>query len=125
MKKLLFSLATFLFCLPAFASVPTKGPIILRPGRPTLPIPSKPSRTPAQMLISATQYADNIIIRFEGFSESVTISIYNDSGAIVDTVTEFVSDGDELSVDITTLPMGSYVLEIAFDESIYVGQFEM
>lgn len=125
MKKILFFLATTLMCVTASAGLPTRGPIILKPGRPTLPIPSPTPKTESLALFSAFQTPDEIIITSEAVSTTVTVNIYNAAGVVVETVTETVSVGDDFFVDVMNLPTGAYVLEIAFEDTIYVGQFEL
>lgn len=76
-------------------------------------------------IFSAFQTPDEIIITSEAVSTTVTVNIYNAAGVVVETVTETVSAGSEFSIDVTNLPTGAYILEIAFDDTIYVGQFEL
>lgn len=126
MKKIFVSMLTMLVCLSASAILPTRGPIVLRPQYTTghIPIGTIP-RTEPIALFSAFQTPDEIIITSEAVSTTVTVNIYNAAGVVVETVTETVSAGSEFSIDITNLPTGAYILEIAFDDTIYVGQFEL
>lgn len=125
MKKILFALCLFLGTVNCWAL--TRGTIVLRkptkPGSVT-PIGSIP-RTPDAALFSAFQDVDELLITSEAVSAVVTVNIYNSVGAVVETVTASVAVGGEISVDITNLPVGAYILEIAFDDIVYVGQFEL
>lgn len=126
MKKTCVLFLTMLLCMSVLAiGLPTRGLIVLKPGRPTLPIPGTTPRTEPIALFSAFQTPDEIIITSEAISTTVTVNIYNAAGVVVETVTETVAAGNEFSVDITNLPAGAYILEIAFDDTVYVGQFEL
>lgn len=124
-KNLLFFMAMFL-CLSMSAGIPTRGLINLQrfASLDKRPIGSIP-RTEPIALFSAFQTPDEIIITSEAVSTTVTVNIYNAAGVVVETVTETVSAGSEFSIDLTNLPTGAYVLEIAFDDTVYVGQFEL
>ena len=127
MKKIFVSLFAVLISLSTMAILPTKGFITLKrmnhPGSVT-PIGGIPYSLDVPSF-SAFQTPDEIIITSEAVSTTVTVNIYNAAGAVVATVTETVSAGSEFSIDVTNLPTGAYILEIAFDDTIYVGQFEL
>lgn len=125
MKKVFVSFLTLLFCASAFA-LPTRGFIFL--AKPLPPVSPRPGSLPLASelpLFSAFQDVDELIITSEAVSAVVTVNIYNSVGAVVETVTASVAVGGEISVDITSLPEGAYILEIAFDDIVYVGQFEL
>lgn len=126
MKKFFVSLLTMCVCLSAFAILPTRGPIALKLHFSTghLPTGAIP-RTEPIALFSAFQTPDEIIITSEAVSTTVTVNIYNAAGVVAETVTETVFAGSEFSIGVTNLPAGAYILEIAFDDTIYVGQFEL
>lgn len=125
MKKFCISFLTLLFCASAFA-LPSRGFIVLtRPQLPLFPGQTTIPKTEPMTLFSAFQDLDEIVITSEAVSAVVTVNIYNSVGAVVETVTASVVVGGEVSIDIANLPAGSYILEISFDDIVYVGQFEL
>lgn len=126
MKKVLLSLLTILICLSTWAVQPTKGPIVLtKPTRPTIPFPVPNPRTEPIAEVSAYQSEDAIIVTSEEVSATMIVTIYNSMGMIVASVCEFVSVGDDISIDTTELPAGAYTIYVYYDSTLYVGQFEM
>ena len=125
MKKILFLFFVTFLCMSSMAI--TRGPIVLKKAI-VCPIYTGPGSIPKSSpieVVSAFQTPDEIIITSEAVSTTVTVNIYNAAGVVVETVTETVSAGSEFSIDLTNLPTGAYVLEIAFDDTVYVGQFEL
>lgn len=111
--------------MPSFA-VPTRGLISLsRVVRPFVPFPDPKPKTEPMELFSAYQNLDEIIITSELISGTVSVSIYDASGLVVETISEYVTIGEEISISLTSLPTGAYILEVSYDETIYVGQFEI
>lgn len=126
MKKIFVFLLTSLVCLSTASALPTRGPIVIK--KPLPPPSPRPGTFPLSaevVLFSAFQTPDEIIITSEAVSTTVTVNIYNAAGVVAETVTETVFAGSEFSIGVTNLPAGAYILEIAFDDTIYVGQFEL
>lgn len=125
MKKVLFSLLALL--LSTFCSLAqTRGPISLQIMYSTIkrPIGIIP-RTEPIPLVSAFQNLDEIVVTSDAVSATVTVTVYNVHGMVVETVTEDLTIGDDITLNLSTLPAGEYVLEVSFDDTIYVGQFEI
>lgn len=125
MRKYFFLVCLFLFSMGGWAL--TRGPIMLT--RLEKPISPRPIGTLPRTLgmdqFSAVQNFDEIIITSELISGTVSVSIYDASGLVVETISEYVTVGEEISISLTSLPAGAYILEVSYDETIYVGQFEI
>lgn len=113
-------------CLSAMAVLPSKGFISLKrvivpfyPGTGHLP------KTEPMELFSAFQNPDEIVISSEVVSGLVTVSIYDSMGTIVATTSETIVAGGDISIDISALPTGLYILEIEINDTILVGEFEI
>lgn len=103
-----------------------RGPIVLIPHFTTGHIPAPPiPRSEPIPLVSAFQNLDEIVVSSDAVSATVTVTVYNVHGMVVETVTEDLTIGDDITLNLSTLPAGEYVLEISFDDTIYVGQFEL
>lgn len=125
MKKLFLLLMAQMLIMPSFA-VPTRGLISLsRVVRPFVPFPDPKPKTEPMELFSAYQNLDEIVITSELVSGTVSAVIYNASGAVVESVTEYVSVGGEISISLASLPAGAYILEVSYGDAVYVGEFEI
>lgn len=127
MKKVLFSLLALLSCMTVSAVSLTRGPISLQKRTPSISIPGTTTipRTEPVALVSAFQNLDEIVVTSDAVSATVTVTVYNVHGMVVESVTEDLTIGDDITLDLSTLPAGEYVLEVSFDDTIYVGQFEL
>lgn len=83
------------------------------------------TRTSEICPFSAVQTVDEVVVTAQAVSGYVTVKILSSSGAVLDVVSETLSMGQSVSLDITSLPAGAYVLTIAFDDNLYVGQFNI
>lgn len=126
MKKFFISLLSLLFYLSCFAFAPTRGFIVLERyvSLVNRPIGFIPKTQPVIPFI-AFQDVDEIVITSEGVFGDISVSIYNSIGVVVVTTATSVVDGDEVSIEIVNLPAGTYVLEITFEDFIYIGQFTL
>ena len=124
MNKKFLSLLAFLLLCATFAMAQTRGPIELKRGRVKPHIPGTTLSLQTSPF-SAFQTADEVIITSEAVTGVVSVSICNEFGVIVTSETHSMTSGDEITLDISSLPAGAYTLYIMCGDDIYVGEFEV
>lgn len=126
MKKLLSILLGVMMCT-SFAVAQTHGStsISLKKTKKGPVTEVLVPKTPEICPFSAVQTVDEVVVTAQAVSAYVTVKILSSSGAVLDVVSETLSMGQSVSLDITSLPAGAYVLTIAFDDNLYVGQFNI
>lgn len=124
MKRRIFFLLLLAFaCNPLWANRAISKPIVLRPN------PPKPTPAPSPMsedVYSFSAYAIEtaVVLTSETVSGSVYVSLLGPSGIVFYT-SENMSVGSELSIAVSSFPVGSYAIFVRYNSIILVGGFEI
>lgn len=120
----------FIVCLMAVFSVgamaATRGPIDLKvESDRTSILLSKTKPTQELCPFAAFQYPDEIVISSELLIiVDVTVRIYNACGQVVESLSQQLYQGDNIYINIENLPSEHYIIEISFNQTVCVGEFE-
>lgn len=105
----------------------TSGPIDLRPAPTPKPGGTGPIALPmSEDVYSFSAYAIEtaVVLTSETVSGSVYVSLLGPSGIVFYT-SENMSIGSELSIAVSSFPIGSYAIFVRYGSTILVGEFEI
>lgn len=109
-------------CNLLWAGKAKPGTVDLRPGIPK-PLPEHPL---SEDVYSFSAYAMEtaVVLTSETVSGSVYVSLLGPSGIVFYT-SETMSVGSELSIAVSSFPVGIYAIFVRYNSTILVGEFEI
>lgn len=122
-RRIFFFLLLAFACNPLWAGKAKPGTVDLRPGKPK-PVPSTQPLSEDVYSFSAYAIETAVVLTSETVSGSVYVSLLGPSGIVFYT-SENMSVGSELSIAVSSFPVGSYAIFVRYNSIILVGEFEI
>ncbi len=79
---------------------------------------------PSAVKLAGDYEYGTITVSVSGYSGPVIVSVYDETGNLVETTSEVLTGSGQIILKAPDLPEGSYELQVALGDTVYYGTFD-